>query len=355
MFNKRAKFRKGIISGFRWLCAFLFLFFSYWWAMTNHVIRDFWDPPYVMKSEGLKARIKEYPGHPLWLVMGSSRVDEGLRPGVLAGDMGSGNAPLIYNFGIGGADLFRELVCLRRVIADGVKPQRVGIEIIGALMSREEEPFADDPQLVVRARSDEIKELLGYSAAPDSARGYWLQSRLNPFYEYGMEVPHQALSLRLLPIPALRRFETHSYDDWGWFAGPSAPVSRSSYDQGLEDARKEYETYLKGTFTVAPNFDQVLRRILDLCRNAGIEVFLLRMPEADDFQAFYPAQANTAIDSYLAKIQGEYEVQMIDARSWMPGWDSFMDGHHLNATGAEVFTRRFAEELLKTAKPQSAP
>jgi hypothetical protein len=344
MFNKGTYLRKNAVSGFRWLCLFLFLFLSYWWVMTNFAVRDFWDPPYVAKSELLKARMRQYPGHPLWLIMGSSRVDEGLRPGVFAGRMQSADAPLIFNFGMGGADMFRQLVSLRRLVADGVKPRRVGIEIVGVLMDRQQEMFADEPRLLVRARPDELDELCGYAAGPGATRGHWLQSRLNPFYQYGMGVPGQTLSLRLLPLPGLRRFESRPYDDWGWFAGPGAPPV-DVYYKGLESARKEYENDFGANFAVSPKFDRALRATLDFCRDAGIDVFLLQMPEAADFQVFYTAQANTAIECYLWGIVNAYGVRLIDARSWLPGRDNFIDGHHLNATGAETFTRRFAGEL----------
>ena len=343
----RVNFRKDIISGFRWLCLFLFLFLSYWWVMTNYIIRDFWDPSFVTKSELLKARLKQYPGHPLWLVMGSSRVDEGLRPALLLEQMRSGDAPLIFNFGMGGVGLFRQSVSLRRLLADGIMPRRVGIEITPMLMDRETEMFADVPRLIVRARRDEIDELCRRAADPNATHKSWLQSRLDPFYEYGMQIPNQTLSLRLLPLPFIRHLENRPYDNWGWFIGPPGAPPLDAYRQQLESARQEYVMDFTENFTVSRNFDKDLRAVLDLCRNTGMDVFLLRMPEDRDFQAFYPARANAAVEAYLAKIEGEYGVRMIDARSWFPERDNFFDGHHLNATGAELFTRRFADELMK--------
>jgi hypothetical protein len=91
--------------------------------------------------------------------------------------------------------------------------------------------------------------------------------------------------------------------------------------------------------------DHDLRAMLDVCRAGGIEAFLFRMPEDRDFQAFYTPQANAAIASYVENIEKEYKVRVIDARSWYPDRDHYLDGHHLDATGAEIFTRRFVSEL----------
>ena len=345
--GKRTKFKKEVITGFRWLVLFLAVFLGYWWVMTNYVIQDFWDPPFVMKSDLLQARLKQYPGHPLWLIMGSSRVDEGLRPGVLAGGMRNPDAPLIFNFGMGGVDMYRQLVSLRRLLAGGLKPARVGIEIVGAVIDRRDEAFADDPRLIPRARRDEVAGLCNYAAAPDVTRAYWRQSRLNPFFEYGMQIPNQTLSKRLLPLPFARHLESHSYDNWGWFAGPAAPIPPDDYAKGLEVAWKDYEIDFKDNpnYTVAPRSSRLVREAIDLCRNSGIDVFLLRMPEGRDFQAFYPAQANAVIEDWLQKLQLDNRVRLIDARSWYPDREYYLDGHHLNATGAEIFTRRLAQEL----------
>ena len=345
MIRSKTKFRRGKIAVFAWMAAALCGFALYWGFMTNLGVRDFWDPPYVTKAELLKARLKEYPGHPLWLIMGTSRVDEGLRPGLLADTLRSGSAPLVFNFGIGGADLFRQWVQFRRLLADGIKPRRAVFEIPCVLMDRRTEMFADDPRLLVRARRDELDELCSYGADPAATRRAWIESRLNPFYKDGMRVPNQTLSLRLIPLPGLGKWESRPYDAWGWFAGPLEAPPPGEYARRLESAHGEYAQDFKKDFAVSPAFDKVLRGMIDLCRKSGIDIVLLRMPEDRDFQAFYPAEMNAAIASYLAGIEAEYKAPLIDARSWFPGKENFIDGHHLTGNGAELFTRRFVDTL----------
>ncbi|HWB58949.1 MAG TPA: hypothetical protein VG733_05635 [Chthoniobacteraceae bacterium] len=343
--GRKRKFKKGVITGLCWLGLFLFLAYAYWVVMNNFGIRDFWDPAYVSKAELLQARLKENPGHRLWLILGSSRVDEGLRPGLLVDEMHKEGAPLVFNFGIGGSDLFRQLVVLRRLRAEGVKPAKVVLEIGGALMDRQTEMFADSPALLVRARRDEIDELVALGGDHQRIRGDWLKSRLDPFYESGMQIPNQALEFRLLPFPFMTRFESHPYDAWGWYVGPADPPPLAEYQRRLDLARKEYESDFTDQFAISPQFDQEMHKTLDYCKAQGFDFALLRMPEDRNFQAFYPAHLNELADAYLANITKEYHIRMIDARSWFLDPNNFVDGHHLTGNGARDFTLRFYREL----------
>lgn len=354
--SKKREFQRGKIANFGWAFTILVLLLAYWWVMANFGIRDFWDPPYAHKHEILQARMKESPNHPLWLIMGSSRPRDGFRPDLLLDRMSGSGAPLIFNFATGGSTLLRQLVCLRRLVADGIKPQRVGIEIVGAFMSNEHDIFASDPKLIIHARRAELDDLLSYSLDPVRARNEWQQSRINPACEYSMKVPGQTLAWRLIPIPPISRlerlFNKFSYDKWGWLPGWEASNSKDDYRKRFEILRKDFVDNFKD-FKISRDNDRALRQILDLCKNSGIQAFLFGMPESDDFRAMYTPRANATIESYLGKIESEYDVQMIDARSWIE-WQGFVDGHHLNRAGAGKFTRRFGDELFKSAKPQVA-
>ena len=205
--------------------------------------------------------------------------------------------------------------------------------------------------MLVRARSDELKEYADYSNDPVDFLKTWKRSRWDPTFKYGMKMPHQTLAWRLIPTPFpwVRHLETVPYDKLGWYPEPPAPIPEADYRRAFEIAKSQFGDKFKN-FNVSPKTDIPLRGILEMCKSAGIEVFLLKMPEGKDFQAMYTAEANADIQSYLTKIQGEYGVPLIDATSWI-GSDGFTDGHHLNATGAEEFTRRFAVGALRPSKP----
>lgn len=351
----RRKFQHAKFAGLCWAGALLVLLLTYWLGMVNFGIRDFWDPPYAHKHEELLARMKEYPNHPLWLVMGSSRPRDGFRPALLLDRMGGSGAPLIYNFGMGGSTLLRQLICLRRLMADGIRPQRVGIEIVGVFMSNKYDMFANDPKVIIHVRRNELDDLLGYSTDPVRVRHDWLESRINPACAYGMKVSGQTLIWRLIPIPWAwpldRCLDKYFYDKWGWLPGWPALNSRADFLKRFEVWKNDFADSFKD-FTISGSNDRALRQILELCRKEGVQPFLFEMPESDEFRALYTPQANAALESYLGKIESEYGVPMIDARTWI-GWQGFSDGHHLNVEGAKTFTLRFGDELFKSAKPQA--
>ena len=353
MIRGKAKFRRSRIAGIVWFAVLTASLLLYWWVMANFVIRDFWDPSFVMKSERLRARIKEDPQRPLWLVLGSSRVEFGLRPGVVEEGGGNRDVPLIFNFGMSGAGVFRQYIYLHRLLEEGIKPRGVGIEIFAADMNRELIPASDVPQLLVRARKDELGDYLRYSNTPPDFLAQWWRSRLDPAYKYGMRMPGQTLTWRLVPLPVIRRVEKKMYDPWGWIPVP-ATTPEDVYRKNFDVTKGRYKGDLQN-LTISTNADLVIRKILVMCKTAGIEVFLLKMPESADFREMYTPQASVTLASYIAKIQADYPaVPLIDASTWI-ATAGFSDGHHLNGTGGGEFTRRLAAELFKIGKAQAGP
>ncbi len=353
MIRSRKKFRRGRLAGVLWFLGTLVSLYLYWLVMANFIIRDFFDPPYAVKAEFLRERVAEYPGHPLWVVMGSSRVLFGFQPDILADRMREKNAPLIYNFGLSGVSLFRQYITFNRLLEDGFNPRRVGIEIFAADLKRELFTTTEAPSLCVRARRNEFADYIRYSETPPDFIDIWKRSRWDPIYKYGMILQHQTRSWRLIPLPGIRRMEKNAYDKWGWVL-MSETTSEQEYRDEFAVNKKRYEDDF-AHFEVSQNADIVLRKFLDLCRDRGIPAFLLKMPESDDFRALHTAEGDAKLAAYLATIQREYQgVQLVDASLWVER-TGFTDGHHLNGTGALKFTLRFGDELFKMAPPPSAP
>ena len=347
---KQRQISRSKITVLRWFAAFITIFFTYWLVATNFVIRDFFDPQYSMKYGLLRDRIAENPGKPLWLVVGTSRTDHGLRPSLIENKTQTGGTPLIFNFGMSGSDLFRQYICIKRILKDGVKPQRIGIEILPPLLSQEESYFITTKSLVVRARWNELDDFRRFTASPEQMLDTWKESRSNPFYKLGFKADGQTLpTWRLIVPPSLlkNREASQHLDRWGWMKIMPASVTRTDYLKGLEIAREHFAPMLKD-FKVTLHSELVMDELLELCEKSGIDVFLLLMPESADFRQIYPEQATPEIAAFLERAKKIHGVQIIDARPWIET-EYFRDGHHLTATGAEKFTKRFAEELFKPA------
>ncbi|HWB60076.1 MAG TPA: hypothetical protein VG733_11335 [Chthoniobacteraceae bacterium] len=348
MTSRFAKYRRRGIAGLLWFTGLLVSLYFYWWVMANHGIPDFFDPPYGMKRERLRQRVAEYPGHPLWLVMGTSRVVFGFKADVMEDRLRAGkDAPLVFNFGLSGVGLFREYIYFKRLLDDGFTPQRVGIEIFAPDLSQEMFATSSTPSLIVRARKNEIDDYLRYSSTPPDFAGIWRSSRLNPASSYGMLLAHQTRNWLL--IPGGGRLEGNVFDGWGWVRMDD--VTPQEYRVEFAAARQRYEGDLQN-FTITTNADLILRKFLDLCCDKGIPAFLFEMPSGDDFRALHTAKGDAEIAAWLKKIHDDYETQyhfsvpLIDASKWIPQ-SGFTDGHHLNLAGATEFSNRFAGELDK--------
>jgi hypothetical protein len=120
-----------------------------------------------------------------------------------------------------------------------------------------------------------------------------------------------------------------------------APADRQRL---LSLARAQYCTTFS-EFQPAAVQVEGLRAVLADARRAGIATALFVMPEAKGFQAFYaPGNSPTSMGSWSAGLREG--VPLINARDWVPD-DGFVDGHHLLADGAALFTDRFGREAVQ--------
>ncbi len=278
------------------------------------------------------------------MMLGSSRVDDGVKPGAATDWMARKDSPVLFNFGLSGSDMFRELMTLRRLVADGLKPQRVGIEVLPVLLGTKTSIFIGDEQLVPRARGYELGDYYSFTADPGFVRRKWYESRLNPGYKWGMMAERQTLPISLLlPVPGMPRIDNAGgFDQWGWHCVGDS-VTPAKHKEWLEAMEQSFLPQLRD-FAVSDESNRAMAEILDLCKAQKIDAFLIWMPESSEFQAMYPPQANRAVRDFLEEYKTKYGVKVIDARSWISD-DKFLDGHHMLSGGAAEFTRRRTGEI----------
>src|SRR5262249_33484984 len=80
-------------------------------------------------------------------------------------------APLLFNFALGGSGPLKELVCLRRLLREGVRPRLVCVELAPPLLARGNDPR----EAVVPERQDweEVDLLQDYGGGPGGRGGGW--------------------------------------------------------------------------------------------------------------------------------------------------------------------------------------
>lgn len=335
--------RRAVLAGL-FAYALLHVGFALWLDYGPPRVRD---PEYGKRLAAVRGRVADHSGRPLVLCVGSSRTAMGVRPGVLAD---RADAPLLVNFALAGSGPVMELMALRRAIADGVKPAAVLVEYWPAFL-HEEGGYHEDARIDAARLSPADRPLVrDYFRDPAKVDRALSARWLNPWFEHRHSLMNQ-LSPGWLPYHRRSEALWDKIDGWGWLPGRegATPAERVS----AEAAAAGYYRPLFAQFTVSAVADRALRQTLAECRERGIPVALLYLPESATFRGYMPPAAQALADGHLATIVRDTGVPLIDARGWVSD-EALPDGFHLTQAGAAVVTRRLADAVAETL-PGSQP
>jgi hypothetical protein len=306
------------------------------------------DPEYGYKWSHLRNRLTREAGHPVLVAIGSSRLNLGLRPEVLGNTCKlAGQAPVVFNFALNGSGPLLELLCLHRLMADGVRPDWLLIEVHPALLHQEEGWTEDDALNINRLRALDVPVLRRFSPHPWLRLYQWCRSRVTPCSTHRFCIMTR-YAPNFLPWEA-RQDGWCEMDRSGWKPYPCEAVNAARYRRGVEHARREYAAAFHD-FRISGMPDRALREMLTICRGQHIPVVLLLMPEGSEFRSWYPPNSDSLIAGYLASLVRDYGVRVIDARTWVAD-HYFFDSHHLLPSGATEFTKRLEREVLEPLFP----
>jgi hypothetical protein len=294
------------------------------------------DPEYAAKLQRLQARMRESPGRPLVLALGSSRTAFGLDARGLSER--PGGQALVFNFAqMGGGPLLHQVV-LRRLLDRGIRPDLLYVEVVPNMMAARGRRLMEERRLdAARLCAGEVWRLRPYYSQPYRLLGGWALARLLPCYRHQAEL-RGLLTGEETAGPAVAGLDSH-----GWHARRDLPDA---------EYRRQTAALVRGQnaeFCACPALAAepvaALESLLSVCRGEGIPVALVLMPEGDSFRALYTAQARAALDGLLRRLERDWGVRVVDARTWVDE-AGFWDSHHLLAGGARRFTERFGREAL---------
>lgn len=299
------------------------------------------DPEYGRRLERVRARVAENPVRPLVLTIGSSRTAMGVRPGVLAGEA---SGPLVLNFSLAGSGPVMELMAFRRALADGVRPAAVLVEYWPAFL-HEGGAYHEQARLdVARLRPVDRPLVREFFRDPDAAETAMREQRLSPWYGHRRSILSQLAPSLLTKSQRSEALWQH-IDDWGWLPGRTGATAEQ-----IEKGAASTATYyvpLFATYGVSPVADRALRQLVAECRENGIPVALLYLPEGALFRSFMTPESVRLSDEYLRRVVDELKLPLIDARGWVPDGD-LPDGFHLTQDGAAKFTHKLRAAVAET-------
>ena len=296
------------------------------------------DPEYGWRLQALRERLKENPGRPLVLVIGSSRTAMGVRPDVVE----NGRGPLLFNLSLAGAGPATQLMLLRRLDHEGITPAAVVLEYWPPFF-RGDGAYREDARLnPTRLRPEDGPTIDEYFADPVETKRRMAESRRLPFVAH-----RKPLLDRFAPgwLPHTERGDAMfaRLDGWGWLPGRETTTAEQR-DAGWPHVFGYYWPLYR-TYRVDENQDRALRASLAHCRARGIPVTLAYLPESQRFQGLKTGDAAAVADAHLAAVRRDTGASVIDARDWITDDDSLPDGFHLTRAAAAAFTRRLAAAL----------
>jgi hypothetical protein len=309
------------------------------------------DPLYGFRLHSLRSRLAESPGAPLFLALGSSRVKYSVWPGAMKVHGSEGTPPpVIYNFGINGMGTIRELMYLRRLLADGIRPEWMLVEIWPPLWA--EDGFFKESRMVLGEddlRWRDIPLVCRYFRKEKDVLRQGLRKWLMPISDYRGRLLEAAEQL-IHPDKVSRETEKH-LPDWkptdrgGWFQLPWGAPTPEARHRAIEHGAEEMKP-LVDPLHIDPRSDSALRELLMECQRGGIKVALILMPEHSRTRGWYPPQALTLMHQYLARLQQEYPVPIVDTRRWTADAD-FADYCHMDTSGVPAFSERLGREVVR--------
>lgn len=347
---KKCHFRRKSRATLAWT---LLLFFGGHLLLGWHLHRrhaNLFDPEYTVRLRDLRQRMAEAPGRPLALLLGSSRMAFGLQPESATQQAALGvRTPVLFNFALLGAGPVRERLVLHRLLESGIRPQWVFIEVWPPFFpqtgfySEEHVIFEHDvyrPDLSVigrlfHRRHDAFNQLVAETITPALHYRAQLLDRGAPFL----------LSTSTLLQVSMSDLAWKKMDGSGWLPAPFERPSPASFPAALQHAQNMTKPVLDH-FQIDEVSDKALHDMLDDCRAYGIRTVLLFMPEHSTLRSWYPQQMRDKWTEYLRRLNAEYHVPTIDARTWC-GDEQFTDYCHLRPEGARSFSELFGREVYR--------
>ena len=306
-------------------------------ALVDMRCPQWYDREYQVRRELLHDRVRENPGKPVCLVIGSSRtvvsfMPERLGPIYDAND----NRVLFFNYSHFGAGPRMNMMQVHRTLRDGVRPTHVVVELIPGFLAHDDLPtnqiaIADIPFLwphtnQLRLIGQESLLRLNNVNRTRTALLRWAAPEFVTLSEAERE-------------PTL--FPLGGDNKWGRLDVPTE--SERTMLHGLAVARFQHRMT---AFHIDPKLAAAMVELVSFCQREGMSVLLLLTPESSEYRSWYGPGAEEDVQQYLAELRTRLHVPIVDAHTWMPD-AKFTDPHHLNGEGAKEFTARLEREVLR--------
>ncbi len=301
-----------------------------WAFISINVIRS-----YAIRNSAFScatcARLREAPGRPLALAVGSSRFAFGFRPASVTASAGATPEPVLFNFAMLGVGPVGQRMILHRVVKMGLRPKWLFVEVWPPFLAqggfyneesvifRRDTYWSDVPALarLYHRRWDAVSRVFAETVTPALHYRMDLLNRCAPFLAHPLLLNYMDFNDRL----------KSKLDGSGWMPFLDDHPTPAESAVHHERARRMTKPLFDG-FRISDISDKALHDLLDECRAYDIQVALILMPEHSTLRNWYPPM-QTDMTAYLHRLSADYQTPVIDARAWC-GDDDIPDCCHLS-------------------------
>jgi hypothetical protein len=304
---------------------------------------EFRDPPYWTKHRRLRQRLAGTPRPARTVVMlGSSRTAFALDGATVESALD--RPTVVFNLGVYGAGPLTQRAYLRRMLADGVRPDLLLVEVLPVLLQDGPEP-AEASTLPAQRLSLADVPLVQQNAGPGGAglEAAWWRGVPLPVWAH-----RQAILSGLVPslLAAPSRLEWWGkMDACGWARSPEPPDTLEARRHSLEMAWYLWGARLAGLRHGGPAC-AALEDLLAEARHQGLALALVLMPEGPVLRSWYDQAGWRNLRAYLDRLSRRFGCPLVNARAWMAEED-FVDSQHLRPAGARRFSERLGREVVQ--------
>ena len=313
---------------------------------------DYWprirDVEYGDKLANLREQLADKPkNQPCVVMFGSSLTGWAFNPSELETVRpGIPGQPVVFNFAMNSGGVFIELVCLRRLLATGIRPDLVIVETHPQFLFRAFNTVPGEHYWQVwRYQRQDLELLRRYDPKYPEFRPEWKQFQEFPWYTQRHEFQNYVVprwGRRIGQTDAL--WTANDRNGWEFIPSAIAHGDKHTRQQIIDSIRPRIQG-LSQRLRTEEVFKQMYREIIETCQREGIAVVMVRMPEASYALEEYSPALRQELAEFYDEIEQKYNVPFIDASAWVDD-DGFPDGFHLRPSGAAVFMKRLERELL---------
>jgi hypothetical protein len=340
-FNSRG--RSAVLWG---VVMFLALQAAYYYPLA-HIWPQLQDLEYGDKMSRLRTQLAaKSADQPCVVALGSSLTAWGFNPAALTSvKAGSPGGPVVFDFGINSGGVIVELMCLRRILDDGIRPDLIVLETHPQFLFREFNTVPGKHYLQPgRFQVRDAEVLSRYDPEWRELRHEWRATQWFAWFSNRYNI-QQFLVPRWGARPAPNADVWPYIDRNGWECMPRilAWFTTVPKEVGVQSVR--HRIHNLNHSPMEDCFKLAYREIIDLCHQHGTEVVLVRMPEMSHALVHYTPELKRQVDDFYAGLVRDTGIRFVDAKDWVED-QHFPDAFHLHPVGATIFMQRLEREFL---------